>query len=95
MDMDTLYLRLHTSSNVNMELSATFSHARGLETRGPVPMHARPPSARPPSHRTGNHPMNYSSPTPISLTANTRRHTVEYGGRKTDAKTSADVKTTK
>lgn len=26
--------------------------------------------------------MNYSSPTPISLTANTQRQAVEYGGEK-------------
>lgn len=43
----------------------------------------------------GNHTMNYSSPTPISLTANTQRHAVEYEGSKTDAETSADVKNTK
>lgn len=90
MDMDTVYLRLQSSGHVNMGLSATLSHARGVETRGAVPTPARRPS-----HRAGNHPMNYSSPTPISLTANTQRHTVEYGGRKTDAKTSADVKNTK
>lgn len=75
-----------------MGLSATLCHVGGggeLEARGAVPM----PAVR--LAVPGNHTMNYSSPTPISLTANTQRHTVEYEGSKTDAKTSADVKNTK